>query len=105
MIQWSLTLTGNQIAVLKALEGREFGKPWHRDGNISHWVTGVRPLLREGLIEHRETKTKTGYTDMDRTGQFLTDRGRFILDMIEKDVQKFLHTEGIPEKKQRGKAA
>ncbi len=100
MIQWSLTLTGNQIAVLKALEARKFGEEWSGGHDISHWITGVRPLLREGLIEHFETKNpRTGYNDMARTGQFLTARGRFILRMIEEDFAKFLKASDLPARK------
>jgi hypothetical protein len=108
MIQWSLTLTGNQIAVLKALEHRRFGEAWEGHGNgISHWITGMRPLLREGLIESFQTKDpKTGYNDMSKTGQFITDRGRFILRMIEEDFATFLKASDLPiKKKEKTKAA
>lgn len=96
MIQWNLTLTGNQIAVLKSLKDREFGKEWDGGKGITHWITGVRPLIREGLIEHRQTMMPNGkYVDPLRTGQFITERGRFILKMIEQDLAQFL---GVSEK-------
>lgn len=104
MIHWSLTLTGNQVAVLKALKNREFGKPWESGGQISHWITGVRALLKEGLIEHRETKQANGlYNDQTRSGQFLTPRGRFILQMIEEDLEKFLSAD-VPKRKRSAKS-
>ncbi len=107
MIHWTLGLTGNQIAVLKALKGREFGKPWDRDGSpaITHWVTGVRGLLKENLIYHIETKIPNSrLNDHTRTGQFLTERGKFILEMIEQDLEKFLdHTQ--TKKRGRPKSA
>lgn len=94
MIHWTLSLTGNQIAVLKALKGREFGKPWDRDNNpaITHWITGVRGLLKENLIYHVQTmyKDRPNIADGSRSGQFLTERGKFILEMIEQDLAKFL---------------
>jgi len=108
MIQWSLTLTGNQISVLKALKHRKFGEPFDMGDGISHWISGIRPLIKEGLIEHRETrKPNSQYNDSTRTGQFLTERGRFILQMIEQDVEKFLSAknEDVPQKKRPRKAA
>ena len=107
MIQWSLTLTGNQIAIMKALEPRRFGEEWHGGHDISNWYVGQRALLREGLIEHFATKNpKTGYADVTRSGQFLTDRGRFILRVIEEDIAKFLKATDLPErKKEKRKAA
>ena len=89
MIQWNLTLTGNQIAILKSLEHREFGKA-HEHAHITHWIGGIRTLIRESLIEHRETYARPGIIDQTRSGQFLTDRGRFILKMVEQDIAKFL---------------
>lgn len=106
MIQWTLTLTGNQVAILKSLESREFGKPFDSPHDISHWISGIRPLLREGLLEHRETKNPTtGYNDQTRTGQFLTERGRFILHMIEEDLARFLEPTNLPARRKPARKA
>ena len=102
MITWSLSLTANQIAVMKALQNREYGKPWDRDtGEITHWITGVRGLLKEGLIEHRVEMRPgcTNISDPNRSGQFLTARGRFILKMIEEDLEKFIRKTERPRQK------
>ena len=107
MIQWSLTLTGNQVAILKALEPRRYGeKSEYHDSGISHCITGIRPLLREGLIEHLETKLPgSNLNDQTRSGQFLTERGRFILRMIEQDIAKFLDAKDVPVSRKRGPKA
>jgi hypothetical protein len=100
-----MTVTGNQVAILQALGPRVFGKKCnYHDGSISHWLTGMRGLEREGLVEHFHALGANGYTDPDRTGHFLTERGRFILRVIEEDLEKFLQ-EKVPKKKSRPKAA
>lgn len=115
MIQWSLTLTGNQIAVMRALRGRVKGKlsdEYHElSRDLSHWPVGVRTLLRtllkEGLIEHCRVfqaghgeKDLVPLVDPARSGQFLTERGRFVLQMIEQDIVQFL-----TPKRKKAKAA
>lgn len=106
MIQWSLTLSQNQIALLEAIEPREFGKEWDHPP-FPHYVTHVRSLFNEGLIEHRDTKNAQGHMDLTRTGAFITDRGRFILRMIREDMERFLQaTPPKPKKaKRENKAA
>lgn len=109
MIQWSLTLTGNQIALLRAYRHRQFGKPFeHPHDTLSGrgYIAGTRTLFREGLMEHRHTllaPTASGarYTDNTRTGVFLTERGQFILKMIEADIAQFMASDSLP--KRRGK--
>lgn len=102
MIQWSLTLTGNQIALLRAYRDREFGQPFAEDYEGKGYIVGTRTLCREGLMEHRYTllppnRDGCRYTDRTRSGVFLTERDKFILKMIEQDVATFLSA--TPRKK------
>lgn len=113
MIHWSLTLTGNQIAVMKALKDRKYGvkrsdEETRAQLEITHWITGVRGLLKEGLIECFAPPEGKDKYDYSKRGQFLTERGRFILRMIEEDIEKFLSPpkpESLhPTEKKRGAA-
>lgn len=107
MIQWSLTLTGNQIALLRAYRHREFGKPFDVETDSRGYIAGTRTLCREGLMEHRTTLLKPDrnggrYIDATRTGVFLTERGQFILKMIEADIQRFM-SDPLPKRAPREK--
>jgi hypothetical protein len=112
MITWNLTLSGQQIALLKMFSGRVFGKPddeatWSREyqrsiGVHPNTIPGTRTLIREGLVEHKDTRNASGYMDPLRSGHFLTERGRFILSMIETDIDKFLSVESQHRSKKRG---
>ena len=105
MITWNLTLSGQQIALLKMLservEGKEFNSVQYERANAIHpnTIPGTRTLVREGLLEHRDVRTKNGYMDALRSGHFITERGRFILKMIETDIDKFLSVESQVQKK------
>lgn len=113
MITWSLTLTGNQIRCLQCLKGRVYGvedsgtDAYHQGlRDISHWAVGLRVLIKEGLIEHRHELKKPDrlggrYTDPARSGQFLTERGRFMLNFIETDIERFLSDQPKQKKKKR----
>ena len=90
MITWNITISGSQIALLRALRHRKFGVEFNHPRELKSWITTVRTLMREGLVEHIETKHANGYMDLNRTGHFITKRGRFILSMIEQDIAKFL---------------
>ena len=114
MIQWSLTLTGNQIALLRAYRDRQFGKPYDVDrdtrGDDRGYIAGTRVLCREGLMEYRHTlqlpdKLGRRYTDGTKSGVFLTDRGRFILQMIEQDIAKFLAPAAVRKSRKREKVS
>lgn len=112
MITWNLTLSGQQIALLKMFSTRVEGKPWWHSreeeraaGVHPNTIPGCRTLIREGLLEHREVKNKQGYMDSAKSGYFMTERGRFILAMIETDIDKFLSAEGQLAKKRGLKKA
>jgi len=113
MITWNLTLSGQQIALLKMfsqrVDGKDFAEGYiKREQSLGihpNTIPGTRTLMREGLIEHREVKTPRGYVDVSRSGQFITERGRFILGMIETDIDKFLSVEGQAAKKRGLKKA
>ena len=105
MITWNLTLSGQQIALLKMFAQRMNGKDFFTRGEQRalgvhpNTIPGARVLCREGLLEHREVKTSQGYTDTAKSGYFITERGRFILSMIETDIDKFLSVESQMAKK------
>ena len=112
MITWNLTLSGQQIALLKMfsqrVEGKDFWKSSTQEREMGihpNTIPGCRSLVREGLVEHREVKDKNGYMDSIRSGHFITERGRFILGMIETDIDKFLSVEGQVVKKRGLKKA
>ena len=111
MITWNLTLSGQQIALLKMFAERETrGYPARERqrelGVHPNTIPGCRTLLREGLLEHRIVNVKgTAYMDPDKSGHFITERGRFILGMIETDIDKFLSVEQQSSAKRRGRAA
>lgn len=111
MITWNLTLSGQQIALLKMfserIEGKEFNSVQYERANAIHpnTIPGTRTLVREGLLEHRQVMTKHGYIDPVKSGHFITERGRFILKMIETDIDKFLSVDGQMQKKQGLKKA
>lgn len=90
MITWNITISGQQIAMLRSLRHRKFGAEWSHPTEVRNWITTGRTLMREGLIEHIETKHANGYMDLTRSGHFITKRGRFILSMVEQDIAKFL---------------
>ena len=107
MITWNLTLSGQQIALLKMFSQRS-GSEWYSRGKERelgvhpNTIPGTRILCREGLLEHREVKTTAGYLVVGKSGHFITERGRFILGMVEKDIDKFLSVEGQAATKKRG---
>lgn len=110
MITWNLTLSGQQIALLKAYSARIEGKPQEypltrgRERELGihpNTIPGMRTLQREGLVTHKIVHTKSGYMDSDRSGYFITERGRFILQMIETDFDKFLSAEKQLEAKKQ----
>jgi hypothetical protein len=111
MITWNLTLSGQQIALLKMFAQRVEGKEFYMRGRESAFgvhpntIPGTRTLCREGLVEHREVKDKRGYMDVQRSGHFITERGRFILGMIETDIDKFLSVENQVKTKRALKQA
>lgn len=82
MISWSLTLTGLHINILRELAMDEHSR-LPKSGHVGQW----RLLMREGLIEHKgkDEPYKQGYT-----GFYITKRGRFILNMVEQDIAKYL---------------
>ena len=100
MITWNLTLSGNQINLLKMFAERE---KWPHDegpnardnrfGVSGNSIPGTRTLVREGLLEHRMVHDRRGYMITDKSGHFITERGKFILQMIETDIDKFLSVE------------
>lgn len=91
MITWNITVTGNQIAIMRDLRYRVYGRQDKRDRHRNpHILVGCRSLIREGLVEHKELKMDSGYVDFTRSGYFLTPRGRFVLRTIEQDIAKFL---------------
>lgn len=101
MIMWTLTISGQQMALLKMFSTRVPGKDWwHTRGEERalgvhpNTVPGTRTLVREGLLEHREVKDKNGYLNSFESGHFITERGRFILKMVQQDIDKFLDAEG-----------
>lgn len=89
MIQWSLSLSHNQIAILSAIR-------WETDSdakvvantylNIPHFISGIRPLLNEKLVEH---------TEGERNGYRITQKGRSVLSIIEQEV-KDVSSQSIP---------
>ncbi len=100
MIMWTLTISGQQMALLKMFSKRAEGRDFFTRGQERelgvhpNTIPGTRTLCREGLLEHREVKDKNGYLDTARSGHFITERGTFILSMIERDIDKFLSAEG-----------
>lgn len=84
MISWSLSLTGFHIQILRALKEDPQMNKWHA---LRPQNTQMRLLTREGLVEFKgqNERYQSGYT-----GPHLTKRGEFILDMIEKDIAKYL---------------
>lgn len=112
MITWNLTLSGQQIGLLKMFSERVDGREFSYRGREAKFgihpntIPGTRTLLREGLLVHREVRLPSGYIDVNRSGHFITERGRFILKMIETDVDKFLNVENqLTAKRAKGKVA
>ncbi len=107
MIMWTLTISGQQMALLKMFSERISGRRHNtpaREREIGihpNTIPGCRTLVREGLLEHRIVKAGSGYHDPDRSGYFITDRGRFILSMVERDIDKFLSADGQLASKRR----
>ncbi len=85
MIQFSVSLTPNQIAVLRAI--REDADRGDDSGfGLSHFISGVRLLLNERLVTHEDT----GGPNRWRYG--ITEKGRLLLRVIELDVIDFAET-------------
>ena len=82
MISWGLNLTGLHIKIL-----REHSADPNLRLSGSAQIPQYRILMREGLIEH---KGKEGPYQHGVTGFHLTARGKFILEMIEQDIAKYL---------------
>lgn len=95
MIAWTLTLSGQQIKLLRLTEHRDLYDRQKEDkiGLHPNTIPGMRALTREGLVEHREIKNAAGYIDTGKSGYFITSRGLFILKMIETDIDKYLSVE------------
>lgn len=92
MFKWSLTVTDNQIAVLRHLKPRTLTRPNADDGSlIPQFIAGARTLEREGLLERVTNGGRGGRTNVEQRGFYLTPRGRFILEMIETDIDRFLN--------------
>lgn len=99
-IQWQLTLSDAQIALLQAInqweldprnleepkDGSRLERPFVGD-NFSHFVSHIRGLLREGLVFH-ETK-KYGPKDQYVHNIYgLTTKGEHILAAIAVEVEE-----------------
>jgi hypothetical protein len=96
MIQFSVTLSPNQIAVLRGvqIENDTNDQTYYA---ISHFISGVRLLLNERLVTHSFNGEGKGYR------YDITEKGRLLLRVIELDVKDFaetvsLETERIEEK-------
>jgi hypothetical protein len=82
MISWGLCLTGLHIKIL-----REHAADPNLRLSANANIPQYRILMREGLIEH---KGKDGPYQPTVTGFHLTPRGKFILEMVEQDIAKYL---------------
>lgn len=97
MIRWTLTLSGHQIMMLKMLAPRVRGKHdkadpvWARLSDHAY-IAGIKSLERMALVESyaRPDRYMRGDDDGTLYGPFLTPRGRFVLEMVEKDIDHFL---------------
>lgn len=108
MITFQLVLTGNQIRTLreivantdflatlglapnewqrvKSVGGEEAEKAWFALGRNNLFITGVRGLIREGLVRH-----------LEGGGYVVTDKGKLALQLIELDIADF-HKEVKPK--------
>jgi len=104
-IQWQLTLSDSQIALLQLIndweldpKNLEVPKAPDKDGrwmadrpsiteNFSHFVMHIRGLLREGLVYHEtERYGPTKQYAFNRYG--LTTKGEHILAAIQVEVQE-----------------
>lgn len=87
MIQFSISLSMNQIALLRSIKKREDGETeWTFEG-ISHWLVGVKHLEREKLawLEKREKKGRDGRMYSDNQWH-LTEKGRLVLQMVDIEI-------------------
>lgn len=100
-LSFSLNLTPNQIEFLQALELYEAklidisDVPCANACGNSIFVTFVKKLIREKLVEHYIPKEGERYKGGPGNGKIvqayrITDKGRKVLEIIEKDVEEFI---------------
>lgn len=97
MIQFTLSLTVNQIACLRAVALYEDGVTDSLGRGISHFWTGCRLLFAEKLIEHTRRpateadKKKHGCTKEVDVWR-ITEKGRLVLRLIEMEVTDYANS-------------
>ena len=112
-ISFTLSLTPNQIEFLQRLdlyaagqiELLDVGRPLGMD---SHFITHVSKLIREGLAEHVTPKDGERYQGGKGNGTVIrsyriTDKGRAVLGLIEKDVEAFLERQAAYKQARPGR--
>lgn len=89
MIYFTLTLTYQQLCLLASIDRRECAPnrkedtPFHETpyGKFTHFLSHVRALQKNGLIQHHEPikgKKRGGYT--------ITPRGELTLELFKSDL-------------------
>lgn len=91
MIQFTLSLSMNQIIILQAIKD-DTDTPLEgtrRITHLTHALIGMRPLVSERLVENNPMKVK-GADGRERTvGWQITEKGRLALRLVELDVKDF----------------
>lgn len=88
MIQFTVSLTPNQILCLRAIReatdcAGEASACWR---DIPHFVTGTRMLLAERLVEHVQAPEESRRDPAFKWWR-ITRKGRLLLEVIELDLQ------------------
>lgn len=116
-LSFTLNLTPNQIEFLQALELYEAklidisDVPCANACGNSIFITFAKKLIREKLIEHCIPKSDERYIGGPGNGKIIqaykiTDKGRKVLEIVEKDVEEFIQRQQFyKEMKKRKKVS
>lgn len=96
MMIFSLTLTANQMQILRAVATEPTDPCPRRDGtmgpglpkslsSLRHLIAGTKTLCNEGLLHFHNP----GFT--------ITEKGKLVLQLVEMDVRKFLEDIEAPK--------
>lgn len=90
-IQWSITLSDSQIALLIALRDKS-----DAHSKFPQFITSMRALMREQLVEFHEEEDKQASKIHKRTivkrWHVVTEKGKAILKAIEYDMEQMKDT-------------
>lgn len=101
MMIFSLTLTANQMQILRAVATEPSTPIPLRDGTMGAGLPGSLSGLRH-LVAGTKTLCNEGLLHFHNPGFSITEKGRLVLQLVEMDVRKFLEDIEAPRAAKEG---